>query len=633
MIGEVSYFLKNGVKLMKTKILLASLVCVALLSACGGAGGSRISLEGEKATAETPSTGGTEADAHDEIITPSGTGTGSGSDTGSVTGENVGTGTTGGTTGGETPPADTDDDGTTAPTAPTALTATIHATKMFDTRLGLVRMDWTVAGGDDLSELYIYSGGFYRVEVDASEANPCGEIADDTYSSNGNRLLLVHSNGDDLNAGSQNYNQWSGYLGTAQKCTEETCNGYVPEMKGAPVCRMDLKDSNGSAIRSGTFYTRVLEDSQTFKLYAKTSSGEETSAATSAPAIDPVDLSVSMSVQSDDQLHVSVTAKNVLRKISITSGCKSDSETLQKNGEDDYIGTCPFKDKQAIALKAYGIGSNNTATRTYKVNIVDTKKVELKDFSDHNCKGGDSFGWPDCEGTLSLAAHVSAADYTIKDQDGNVMDSGKTYAGLGEVKLYSNADKNDPIQSKSVNKDGYATFKGVSRNHDHYIWHAKVGGVESNDTKDINGLEPYKASFEMDKDSWYNKGYALDHCAQGGNFLRDGITWKGKNIDHIAVSCHDRLQHENAMATFDQNAYGGTAPDNYDHCATAEQPVKASYDSQHGLVWVDFNIQSKNFGWRNTCSCDFTATAYDGETKIHRYNVSWENECVVHSKI
>src|SRR6187200_700702 len=50
-----------------------------------------------------------------------------------------------------------------------------------------------------------------------------------------------------------------------------------------------------------------------------------------------------------------------------------------------------------------------------QIDIDDVKKVELKDAADHNCKdGGGSFNWPDCEGTLNLAVHVSPANYTIR---------------------------------------------------------------------------------------------------------------------------------------------------------------------------------------------------------------------------
>jgi hypothetical protein len=648
-------------KITKGRGLLVALASVALLSACGG--DDTISPKGLSSdnpdsvpveTSEIPSgnvkTPSMEKSVDDETIVPAGTG------------GNVETGTTGGTTGAETPLADTNDDGA------TALTATIHATKMFDKRLGLVRVDWTVSGGDDLSELYIYSSGFYRAWGDAVPPDPCGKIEGDKYSSNEKRLLLVNSNGDDLNEGSEVYDQWSSYLATAQLCTEEVCNGYVPpqsRLLGVPVCRMDLKDANDSAVRSGTFYTRVLEEGAKFHLYAKTTNGVETSATTPAVDIDPVGLNVSLNVGSNNRVRVSVTATNALENISVhekapaatsnaatiianmmpglnnvtgaSNDCTSDSEVLQKSGEDNYIGSCPFKDKNTIVVTAVGIGMKNRVTKVFKINIDDVKKVELKDAADHNCKdGGGSFNWPDCEGTLNLAVHVSPANYTIKDQDGNVADSGETYAGLGEVKLYSNADKNDPIRSKSLDENGNLTFTGIARNHDHYVWHAKVGGVESNTTEKIDGLEPYKASFEMVDGSWYNNGSTTRHCRLIGSEdggLWDGITWKGKNIDHIEVSCHDRLQRENAVGTFDQNAPGGQTPENYDHCATAEQPVKASYDSQNGKIKVNIDINGKNFGWKNTCTCDFTATAYDGKTKLHWNPVSWVNECVVHSSL
>lgn len=537
-----------------------------------------------------------------------------------------------------TPPSTSDDDADptpAAPAAPSALKATITATKMFDTRLGLVRVDWTVSGGDDFSELYIYSGGFYRTSGDLSTLDPCGKIEGDSLSSNGKRLLLVDSNGDDLNEGSDHYEQWSSYLATEQVCFNGVCDGYTPPqrrlMTGIPVCRVDLKDADGSAVRSGTFYTRVLEEKMSFHLYAKTKAGEETSAATPAVDIDPVGLNVSLKVGSDNRLHVSATATNALRNLSVSQYCTSDSEALQKNGDDNYVGTCPFKDEQTIAFTARGIGAKNIVAKTYKIKIEDVKKVDLKDGTEHNCKDGSgSFNWPDCEGTLNLAVHVSPADYVVKDQDGNVAASGNTYAGLGEVELYSNADKKNPIRSKSTDENGNVTFTGVSRNHEHYIWHAKVRGAESNTTEKIDGLEPYKASFEMVDGSWYNNGSTTRHCRLIGSEpggLWDGITWKGKNIDHIAVSCHDRLLRETSAATFDQSN-----PENYDHCATAEQPVKASYDSQKGKIEVNIQIDGKNFGWKNTCACDFTATAYDG-SKLHWNDVSWENECVVHSAL
>jgi hypothetical protein len=698
---------------MKTKTGLTLLVCVALLSACGG-GGGKISSEGKNAalslcdppsgpagtkvvcqangmtvddtllfdghpiegavneadgavafvvpTASLPGGkkvafgGGSEihsittfevtgAEGPSEgAIAPSAVGTPSGTDevitAPSTGGTGTGGTTTGGTTGGSTGGlADADGDGIPdvsdscpgtpsgatvdskgcpPPPPPAAFSVKIKATKMFDTHLGLVKVEGTVSGGTgDIADYYVYSGGFYRVESDKTDPNPCGKITSDIgYSSNGSRNLLVHSDGNDLYDGTTNYDQWSNYLSSAKPCKDDgsNCNGYTAALAvidHPPVCRMDLKDKGGAFLKKDqtfTLYTRVLDAGQAFHVYAKTSNGEEASDASDVITGDPVDVSTSASIAGDK---VTLTANYtgvLLRPSPSPLAASPTGPNLTNKGAGIYSGTYPFVNGTLVSFLLRGIGETNVVTKTYKVDISNSATVTLKDFGNHNAIFTNGCGsFQDCKGTLSLQATVAGSGYSIKDEKGDSLASGATMVGIGDVNLYANGDKF--IATKPVG-GGTVTFDNVPRDYDHYVWYAKVGSVKSNELSSGSDFTPYVAKITFKTTNV--DGSLTTHFSSGD----DGDCNDYDDCGHNAVEKGD-MEWADARHIKDitANCFKSGGNRGVSASANIDKSQLSDYGPEGGGgITMVMDAGTPDDYWNAVVQCDFTATTYDGST-------------------
>lgn len=389
-----------------------------------------------------------------ETITPSGSGTG-----GTTTGVDAG-GTTGGTSGGTT------GSGTTGGLPPvTGVTATLAVNKQFSTRFGLVDLHWNVTATEEISELYIY-GSFYRIEADGTASNPCGKI-DDAY---GKRSLLVHSNGDDLNVPSPNFDIWNKYMGSAKLCTDSNnCHGYtapvslndpdggkyetrkllalnykmtpdlieqdagvlkyaIPDLLFAdnpPYCRIDLK-KDGAFVKSGDLYTRLLTRNP-FTLYVKTSSGADKVVTSSAPDLPVANITASAEVLTDKpKIKFTANYGYALLPATAPAGCTSPAVTYNPNGSGSVTAECPLNKSQQLTVSAVGIGKAGAASETFKIESTAVQK-ELKPTTFYEegsslatCEAGAADWWKSCpkKGDLKLFGYATRT-WTVSQKKGS----------------------------------------------------------------------------------------------------------------------------------------------------------------------------------------------------------------------
>jgi len=621
------------------------------------------------APSDTPSTPTTPEG--DEIV-PSGTG---GSTTGSMTPDDF-AGTTGGSTGGST------GGGTSGGTPePAALSATLTVQKQFDTRLGLVKLNWNVTGGDEISELYIY-GGFYRIEGDNAASNPCGKI-EDAY---GKRNLLVHSDGNDLNDGSPNFNTWNKFMSSAQECTSGTnCKGYTPPtalkdpdgnkyftrallaklemadpnitvMEKAdhldlyltpellladhpPYCRMDLKNA-GAFVKSGEMYTRLLTRTP-FTLYAKTASGEEKKITVSVPDLPDANITATVDVL-NDQPKIKFTANYgyALLPVNAPAGCTKSGGNYSPKGSGMVEATCPLSKSQQLTVSAVGIGQLGSDTKTFKIEA-DSIQKEFKPTtftaSDSTlCNADTGDWWKNCPkaGTLKLFGYATRS-FTVSEKDGSnwvTVGSPKKapwvkgirvkafkYDGSSCGEVSKSIDDLTALPSGvSVAVDGRLLLKAdLPRSHNCSRYELSVQDLDSSWSSASSLEAPYQAQFDLSNGS---TGASYD-C-----MIDDCDAWGESDCcdSHDCGACpssnvHDCTNHKTT------GAFNWSGRHIKSVTSTCGGSFSGSADGGN------YELQTGN--WTNSVdgtsmNCEIKATTWDDQTITRTFNAGpWDDNC------
>ncbi len=269
--------------------------------------------------------------------------------------------------------------------------ATLTVDKKFDTRLGLVKVSWNVTGvnAKDITDLQIWSDGFYRITIDGgTPGDECKGKPDDMFAGGlgHTRYLLVNGNesnaanlGGDMTSGTAPYDAVKTYMDSAVKCKDDgsNCHGYTPPTPcflcdQPPACVMTTKDAAGHFVKSGFVYTRVLADKLKFHLYVKAGTLEK--AVDSDPVdVDPVTFTANVDVQTDaPKIRVTATGKNISVPIMPPMGCEPPTgNTPDKLGNlASFTMNCPLNSKsQVIEFWATGLGIADSKDATYKVEL------------------------------------------------------------------------------------------------------------------------------------------------------------------------------------------------------------------------------------------------------------------------
>jgi cysteine-rich repeat protein len=137
----------------------------------------------------------------------------------------------------ELPPAPEASSEPETPQPPADLQVSLTVTKMFDTKPGLVKINYSRTGGGSVKQFYIY-GGF-------SEDGNCDG-------------LVVDPSGVPLNQGSKNYLKYQSLLtGTACKEADANCHDYTSTM--IVYCRIELSGNTGD------FYAMMHQEVPSYK--------------------------------------------------------------------------------------------------------------------------------------------------------------------------------------------------------------------------------------------------------------------------------------------------------------------------------------------------------------------------------
>ncbi len=418
--------------------------------------------------------------------------------------------------------------GTTAGTAvgpngcPAPLTASIVVTKMFDTRIGLVKIHWDVQGGEALTHLYAHSNGFYRIPDDLAlpAADECKKIDDPIYTNKnlGKRRLLVKSNGDDYNDGVAELNNLAPTLDSAQKCVDgANCKGFAGGGT-IPTCRIDLKNSSGNLKKSGDIYTRVLVKDAVFTLYARTQTGEEKLLTSNPIPVSDIDPSISFDNLVDEaKIHVSFTAENAIKKMTAPAGCT----TMTNTYDDKDMGKITLEAKcsvtaNTLTIAAFGIGEGNSYSSAFQISI-DKPTVEIKPASKIRCdnEAGNPVNQDDCKGKLDIEVKAWR-NFTVKQVSNNITKlSGKTTKGIPSLKLFANNDDSRTQNIEEKNEEAKFTFADVPRNHEKYKWQGGVITVGKRYSSDWLALS-YEPKLEVSANATWDYSNDHDECNLAG---------------------------------------------------------------------------------------------------------------------
>ncbi len=481
------------------------------------------------------------------------------------------------------------------------LSAKIEPENLFETRLGLVKIHWEVQGGEPLTDLYIYSAGFYRVPSDflVKDDLECGTRIDPVHTNrtNGKRRLLVRADGQDYNDGVDELNRLGPMIDSAQKCVDgANCNGFAGRGT-TPTCRIDLKDSAGNLKRSGDLYTRVLVKDAVFTLYARTQTGEEKLIMSNPVAVPDAGLSVSFdSLLNEAKIRVSVSATNAVKKMTPPSGCTTTRNSYddRQMGKIDLEATCPVSANK-FKIEVVGIGAGNREYRTYETSIEDPT-VEIKDAGNFRCDSfpGNPPNHDDCKGKFDIEVKAWR-NFTLKQMpEGTVIPggSGKTTQGISKIDLIANNGDDQSEEIEGSTEEGKVTFTNVPRTHANYMWKGKVTiGKKSYSSEWLR--KKFDAEFKV---TAWNAGMRYDYnidgvdCESWGHVWDVTIYWQGRHIYGVESDCRDL------------KFYKGEAPEAASYGVTSGQWTTPKYYEKKG-----------GSGGKRYPRCHVTATGYDGK--------------------
>ena len=558
---------------MKTNSFIAALFVATCLSACGSQNnqvvdGNSIQSEEGSIGAKAPqgsSANGTSPETPqqgDEVVTPP------------TAGAPASHSSMYDDPGSPVPPSSVTNN-TPAPTPASAdlpLAASVTVESQFDKRLGLVHISWSVQGGN-LSELYLYSNGFNRLNTDGSTEDPCGAIDDSVYSHNGKRRLLLNSTstggnlGEDLNEDSPAHVAVTPYLEGADECGDSNCRGYTParteegkrSLSMTPVCRIDLKDANGTFVTHGSFYSRVLVKDAVFHLYAKTADGSEASSDSDAVEVPQTAIENITAAPTASGMTFTIDYIYGIRPASVSpAGCTIDATQSQiddrQKGRGRLVVSCPLT-KSNVRFTAYGIGSGNHDSRPFAIALGAPVIEKPRDAGYHECSNG-SPDFDNCKGQFTIEAKAYRS-FTITDLTKHTpLVSGKTGIGATKLTLVSDGNDRHDAEMSGIDSDGKPkfTFKKVTHDYQNTSWHAEA--VVGGNTISSEILEKaYPASFNISANfgptlnlSHYDvcdngQGWGLEghcgYCVDSHDIqIATSLSWEGRHISRIDVSCN-----------------------------------------------------------------------------------------------
>lgn len=540
-----------------------------------------------------------------------------------------------------------------------ALSLHLEAEKDFDTRLGLVRLTWNVAGPAD--EIYLWSAGFNRQAGDQAQEDPCGPIeqADVT------RHLLVNSInspnlGFDLNEGSPAHEALIPYLDSARPCDAANCEGFAESADATPVCRIDLNPS----VPAGAFYTRTLVKDAVYRLCAKTAEGT-TCVDSSEIQVPTVSIeTTSAGAAGEGKIRFKLTYLNAIREMGAPTGCVKDagasSFSDREGGRGALVALCPiektlspaspaaarrlsFQGTPATAdasdvsfrkaarqrivsnadlnFSAYGIGTGNADTVSFDIDL-SAPVVTLK-----------SGGAVVCDDPTLTEAHCSGRVDLLAEarRDFDVFEHG---AGSEEKILHGTISPGAPIGLSSnqgpvgavsveAESETEIRFHGVPRNHSHYQWRASVtlGGetYKSSWWKEPRFVPEFQlldAAQTLHPSNWDTCEYEdtddgeseCGACVETNGFYQATVHWEGRHLKRIGAYCTSANE---GMIAVDGPV---TIPNTYE-----------KQGSLLGGPALAFQVPVNRSNWSDELVCVLTGEAYDG-TKILKMQ-TWRPNC------